>query len=111
MQSSAEAMIEDLQSLERPAASERRTSINFLNRQESTFLEIVQAWPPSFIPLSDPLICGALGRVAALARKPDSCFQTKDMSRLLLAKFAEYWKLGRVVISKWRGSFLVWQIC
>lgn len=111
MQSSAEAMIEDLQSQQRPSASERQSSVNFLSRQESTFLEIVQAWPPSFIPLSEPLICGALGRVAALARRPDSCFQTKDMSRLLLAKFAEYWMLGRVVLSKWRGLLLGWQIC
>jgi hypothetical protein len=100
MWTSAEAMIEDLQSLEGSSAIERPTSNDFMDRQESTFLEVVRAWPPSSIPLSEPLICASLGRMAALARRPYSCFQTKDMSRMVLAKFAEYWVIARVILSK-----------
>lgn len=68
---------------------------------------MVRNWPPEFIPIALPLIACTIIGPAAVNITPEQDRQgghiNKEMTDLVLQRFAEYWGLGSVLV----GEFVI----
>jgi hypothetical protein len=68
----------------------------FSRRFTSVLVNIAQVWLPEYIPLAHPIMCCALINPwdIAFGSKDSGNIPSFELSELLLAHFARYWKLG-----------------
>lgn len=74
----------------------------FAERSTSYLSKISQAWSPEYSPSCDPLICCTLIIIAtAGVQFPDHTRHGRDIARILLGHYANYWRLGTAMLRKY----------
>lgn len=73
----------------------------FAKRMSSRLINIANAWPSEFIPLTHPYMCCAAlnpgATVGASAAAANFCY---EIPGLILSHYARYWNLGNVALCK-----------